>query len=213
MRDARTKGIPVLGAGAIYPVPESIVVCDPFELPSFWSRAYGFDVGWNRTAALFGAWDRESDVVYAYSEHYVGQAAPAIHAAAIRDRGSWLWGAIDPASVGSGQLDGKKLRQEYEKLGLNLVDAENAVEAGIHACYQRLVAGKLKIFSTCRNTISEFRIYRRDENGKIVKENDHLMDAMRYLIMTGMRVARTEPYDDDDSYVLHRASGNRSTGY
>ena len=212
MRDARTKGIPVLGVGAIYPVPESVVVCEPFELPSFWPRAYGLDVGWNRTAAAFGAWDRDSDTIYVYSEHYMGQAAPAVHASAIRDRGDWIFGAIDPASVGSGQIDGRKLRDEYAKLGLNLVDADNAVEAGIHACYQRFVSGRLKVFNTCRNLISEFRIYRRDVNGKIVKENDHLMDALRYLVMTGMRVARTLPdYDEDEPF--NRAARNRSTGY
>lgn len=212
MRDARAKGIPTMGSGAIYPVPESVVVVDDFELPSWWPRAYGLDVGWNKTAAVFGAWDRESDCVYVYSEHYMGQAAPAVHASAIKARGEWLWGAIDPASAGSSQTDGRKLREEYTKLGLNLIDADNAVEAGIHACYQRLVSGRLKIFRSCRNLISEFRIYRRDENGKVVKENDHALDAMRYLIMSGMRMAKTEPDGREDEMYESR-SRNRSTGY
>jgi len=212
MRDARTKGIPVLGAGVIYPVPEGTIVVDDFELPEFWPRAYGLDVGWNRTAAVWGAWDRSSDTVYVYSEYYVGQAAPSVHASAIKARGSWIAGAIDPASAGSGQIDGRKLREEYTKEGLNLYDADNAVEAGLHACYQRMVSGRLKIFRTCRSWISEYRIYRRDERGKIVKENDHLMDATRYLIMSGMRYARTAPmFDDEDDYA--RKSGNTNTGY
>ena len=212
MRDARAKGIPVMGAGVIYPVPESAFVVEPFEMPDWWPRAYGLDVGWKRTAAIWGAWDRDSDCIYLYSEHYMGQAAPAVHASGIKQRGEWIWGAIDPASAGSGQVDGRKLREEYAKEGLNLIDADNAVEAGIHAFYQRLVSGRLKVFSTCRNFISEFRIYRRDENGKIVKENDHLMDAGRYLIMSGMRVAKTPPYDDEDE-SFHRVARNRSTGY
>jgi hypothetical protein len=212
MRDARTKGIPMLGAGAIYPVPESSFLCDPFEMPEFWPRAYGLDVGWNKTAAIWGAWDREGDTVYLYSEHYMGQAAPSVHADAIRARGDWMWGAIDPASAGSGQIDGKKLREVYTGIGLNLVDADNAVEAGIHAVYQRLVSGRLKVFRTLRNWTAEVRIYRRDENGKVVKENDHLMDAMRYLIMTGMKLARIAPdFDDDD--VRERRRANNSTGY
>lgn len=213
-REARTKGIPVLGAGVIYPVPESVVVCDGFDLPDYWPRAYGLDVGWNRTAAVWGAWDRDSDVVYIYSEHYVGQAAPAVHASSIKQRGDWIWGAIDPASAGSGQLDGRKLREVYQSERLNLVDADNAVEAGIHACYQRLVAGRLKVFKTCRNWLAEYRIYRRDENGKIVKDNDHLMDATRYLIMSGMRVARCSPdFEPDDDGRGRRAVRNTITGY
>lgn len=212
MRDARAKGIPVMGAGVIYPVPEDAVLCDPFELPEFWPKAYGLDVGWNRTAGIFGAWDRESDCVYLYSEHYMGQAAPAVHASGIKESGEWIWGAIDPASAGSGQIDGMKLKEEYSKQGLNLIAADNAVEAGIHAVYQRLVSGRLKVFRTLRNWTSEFRIYRRDENGKFVKANDHLMDATRYLIMSGMKVAKTPPYDDDDE-AYHRVARNRSTGY
>jgi len=197
-RDARTKGIPILGAGQIYPVPEEIVLCDPFELPKHWPRAYGMDVGWNRTAAAWGAWDRDSDVVYLYSEHYHGQQPPSVHADAIRRRGDWLPGAIDPASAGANQKDGTSLIAEYQALGLNLYPADNTVETGLHACYQRMAAGGLKVFRTCRNWISEFRIYRRDERGKVVKENDHLMDCTRYLIMTGLMLATINPADYRD---------------
>lgn len=171
------------------------------------------DVGWNKTAALWGAWDRESDTVYLYSEYYAGQAPPAVHSSGIRARGDWIAGAIDPASAGANQKDGTKLIDEYRQEGLFLYPADNAVEAGIMACYQRLASGRMKIFRTLRNTIAEIRIYRRDENGKIVKENDHLMDAMRYLIMTGMMYSRTEPsqMDDDDERM---ARGRSSvTGY
>lgn len=213
MRDARTKGIPVMGAGVIYPVPEDAVLVEPFALPEFWPRAYALDVGWNRTAAIWGAWDRASDCVYLYREHYMGQAAPAVHASAINATEPWLMGAIDPASVGSSQIDGRSLRQEYMKLGLQLVDADNTVEAGIHAVYQRLVSGRLKVFRTLRNWLAEFRIYRRDENGKVIKENDHLMDTTRYLVMTGLRYARVAPSFDDEEDIRQRSQGNRTTGY
>ena len=213
LRDARTKGIPALGSGQIYPVAENAVVVDAFALPDFWPRAYGMDVGWNRTAAVWGAWDRESDTIYLYSEHYQGQQPPSVHADAIRARGDWIPGAIDPASAGANQKDGTTLIEEYRQLGLRLSPADNAIEAGLLACYQRLASGRLKIFASLRALIAELRIYRRDENGKIVKENDHLMDALRYLIMTGIRVARTEPVLDDE--YNHPSTRGRSelTGY
>lgn len=192
-RDARSRGIPSLGSGVIYPVPEDAYVCDPFALPDYWPRALGLDVGWNRTAAVWGSWDRESDTIYLYSEHYRGQAEPQIHADAIKSRGDWIPGAIDPAANASGQIDGQRLMEQYQGLGLDLYKADNAVEAGIHAVYRRLSSGRLKVFRTLQNLLREIRIYRRDENGKVVKENDHLMDAKRYLVMTGMAVARVEP--------------------
>ena len=192
-RDARTKGVPSLGSGAIYPVEEADITVDPFQIPDHWPRAYALDVGWNRTAALWGALDRENDILYAYSEHYRGQAEPAVHAQAIKARGEWIHGAIDPASRGRSQVDGQQLLSMYEDLDLVLHPADNAVEAGIYEVWQRLSSGRLKVFKSCTNWLAEYRIYRRDDKGRIVKANDHLMDTTRYLVMTGLDIARTEP--------------------
>lgn len=188
-RDARAKGIPQLGSGAIYPVPESDIVCDPFEIPEHWPRCYALDVGWNRTAALWLALDRQSSTVYAYSEHYRSQAEPSVHAEAIRARGSWIRGVIDPAARGRSQKDGEQLMQNYRDLGLDLTAANNAVETGLYDVWQRLSGARLKVFKTLPNWLSEYRLYRRDEKGRVVKERDHLMDCTRYGIMSGLNVA------------------------
>jgi hypothetical protein len=180
--DARKKGIPSLGQGAIYPVPESEILCDPFVIPDWMPQAYALDVGWKRTAALWGAWDRDSDVIYLYSEHYRGQAEPAIHAQAIRARGPWIPGVIDPAARGRSQIDGRRLVTIYRELGLELIEADNALEAGIVAVWQRLSTGRLKVFRTLQNWLKEYRFYQRDEHGRIKDgQADHLMDDTRYL--------------------------------
>lgn len=194
MRDARSKGIPQLGSGAIYPVPESEIVVDPFQIPSYWTRSYGLDVGWNRTAAVFGAHDRETDTAYLYAEHYRGQAEPSIHAAAIRAvAGDWMQGVVDPASRGRGQRDGEQLLQNYQDLGLLLSLADNGVEAGLFAVWQRLSTGRLKVFRTLQNFLAEYRKYRRDEKGAVVKKDDHAMDAGRYYVVSGLNVATLMP--------------------
>lgn len=212
-RDARSKGIPQLGSGAIYPVPESEILCDPFELPKWWPRCYAMDVGWNKTAALWGAWNRDSNVVYLYAEHYRGQAEPAIHAAGIKAKGDWISGVIDPAARGRAQKDGVMLMDQYIDLGLHISPAINTVEAGIYAVWERLSTGRLLVFRSLQNWLGEFRVYRRDENGKIVKQNDHLMDCMRYLIISGLAVADAGLPPDD--YYAEQAAHSRSdvTGY
>ncbi|UUC95589.1 terminase large subunit domain-containing protein [Comamonas sp. C11] len=192
-RDARIKGVPALGAGAIYPVPESDIVVPDFQIPDFWPRAYGMDVGWNRTAAVWGAHDRDSDIVYLYSNHYRGQAEPSVHAASIKARGDWIPGAIDPASRGRSQKDGEQLLQNYVDLGLQLVTANNGVEAGIYQVWERMSTGRLKVFKSMHDWLNEYRIYRRDDKGQIVKKDDHAMDATRYLIVTGLGLATVKP--------------------
>ena len=192
-RDARTKGIPSLGSGAIYPLSEEEITIRPILIPPYWPRCYGLDVGWNRTAAAFLAHDRDADIAYVYSEHYRAHAEPAVHVSAIHGRGKWIPGAIDPASRGRTQKDGEQLIQNYRDLDLDVTEADNAVEAGIFAVWERLSTGRLKVFNTCINWLNEYRGYHRDAKGKVVKENDHLMDATRYGVMTGLDIARCDP--------------------
>lgn len=213
LRDARSKGIPRLGAGAIYPIEESEITVDPFQIPRHYPRAYALDVGWKRTAALWGAFDREADTWFLYAEYYRGQVEPSVHAAAIRARGEWIPGVIDPAARGRSQDDGKKLMTQYEELGLELTIADNGVESGLFDCYERLSTGRLKVFKTLRNFLAEYRLYRRDENGKIVKVADHLMDDMRYLVRTGPLVMTTEPRAEHESARDNRRGRSVAGGY
>jgi hypothetical protein len=35
-REARARGVPVLGSGRIFPVAENLIACEPFRLPRYW---------------------------------------------------------------------------------------------------------------------------------------------------------------------------------
>jgi phage terminase large subunit-like protein len=180
-RDARSKGIPQLGAGAIYPVPESDLLVTPFAIPQYWPRGYGMDVGWNNTAAVWGALDRETDTLYLTHAYKRGQSEPSIHAHGIKAPGEWIPGFIDPASRGRSQRDGGQLLSDYRNLGLHLELADNGVESGLYSVWNRMSTGRLKVFSSLQSWLEEFRLYRRDNRGRVVKNNDHLMDCTRYL--------------------------------
>lgn len=200
-RDARSKGIPQLGSGAIYPILEKEVTIDDFEIPEYWPKIYGFDVGWNCTAAVFAAHDVETDTIYVYNTYKRGHAEPSIHVDAIKARGKYIPGAIDPSSAGSSQIDGKKLINEYRDLDLNLFYADNSVvgESGIFAVWKRLSSGRLKVFKSCIEWFIEFRLYRRDQKGNVVKSNDHLMDATRYLSNT-IHIAEEQTEEEEQHY-------------
>jgi len=220
--DARTKGLPSLGAGAIYPVPQSDFTVDPFKIPAYWPCFYGMDVGWKKTAVIWCAWDRQEDVVYLHAEHYVGHAEPSSHVTAIKARGAWKHGVIDPASRGRSQHDGAQLMQDYIELGLKLHAADNLVDSGLLAVYLRLTTGRLKVFRTCANWLQEFSLYHRDEKGHIVKEFDHLMDATRYAIgpetiregrTSGLQVASLKPVTGPKMATGSAHGGDRMAGY
>lgn len=214
-RDARSKGIPQLGAGAIYPVSEADIVIDPFKIPDNWPRAYALDVGWSKTAAIWGAYDEKSDTWYLYSEYYRGQAEPSIHADGIKARGQWMSGVIDCHSKAKSQAHGEQLSVLYANLGLNLALADNGpgtLEPTILDTYQRLSSGRIKVFSHLLNWRAEFRVYRRDMNGRIVDKDDHLMDCMRFLVTSGNKVLDTPPLEDGDggSQYSPRSTQGRS---
>jgi hypothetical protein len=182
-RDARTKGIPQLGSGAVYPVPESEFTVARFEIPKHWPRLFGFDVGWNRTAAVWIAKDPTTEIHYVYHEYYKGEAEPSIHVVGLKAPGAWIPAVIDTAARGRSQTDGENLFQMYKDLGLTLNNANKAVETGLYTVWEMLSTGRLKVFNNLTNFMNEIRMYRRDEKGKIIKVNDHLMDSLRYGIM------------------------------
>ena len=81
----------------------------------------------------------------------------------------------------------------YHQYGLRLEPAANGVEAGIVEVWNLLVSGRLKVQEHLFNWRSEFRKSHRDEKGKVVKANDHLMDATRYLVISGRSYLRLPP--------------------
>lgn len=193
--EAREKGIPSLGSGMVYPVAESAIVCDPFRVPEYWPRVYGLDFGWTApTAALFAAIDRDNDVIYFFAEYALTELTPQQHATNLLNLGAdWIPGVFDPQGLQSSIKDGDKLAQVYHDVGLkHLYRADNAKEAGVAKALTRMQNGQLKIFSSLCQTLKEYRIYGRDENGLIRKGNDHLMDCLRYVVMSGLSLARTK---------------------
>jgi len=191
--EARTKGIPWMGSGLVYPVPESVFLCDPFIMPDYWPKVFGIDFGWhNPTAVLFAAHDIDNDVVYLYAEYAVSEKTPTAHANALMQFDILkIPGVYDPAGRGSQQADGKTLVGLYIEAGLrNMAPAKNSKEEGILTVLQRMQAGQIKVFSTLTKTLSELRKYSRDDKGIPNKKDDHLMDCMRYIVMSGLSLAK-----------------------
>jgi phage terminase large subunit-like protein len=191
---ARMEGTPSLGSGRIFPVEESQITVPRFEIPPHYRRAFGLDFGWtNPTAAIWGAYDNDTDTLFLTDVYQRSELAPAEHAAALQTRGRWIPGVCDPAGQAAGAADGRSLMEIYASHGVVLTRAENSVEAGLMQVLERLHDGRLKVFDDLLPWLEEYRLYRRDKKGRVVKKNDHLMDATRYLVMSGITLACTRP--------------------
>lgn len=71
-----------------------------------------------------------------------------------------------------------------------VIKAVNDVIPGISYTAALLQAGRIKIGSLCKDAIREFGLYRWDEDSptdKVIKEDDHAMDDIRYFCYTILR--------------------------
>ena len=69
-------------------------------------------------------------------------------------------------------------------------DADNSVIDGIRLTGALLQTGRLKFHESCTNAFREVGLYMRDDKAsedKPLKENDHVMDMIRYFAATVMR--------------------------
>lgn len=201
--EAREKGIPCVGTGLVYQVPESEFLIDPIEIQPYWARFYGMDVGFFApTAVVFIAHDRDNDVLYVTGEYSDSELTAAQHAAKLMNMGcNWMWGVCDPAVNQGSQRDGQRLIDDYKRAGMNLTLAKYAKELAVDKILERIRSGQFKVFNTCRKFMNEWRGYYRDDDGKIKKGNDHLMNALEFAITDGIHLARTQAqYRNDYDY-------------
>lgn len=189
LRDARSKGIPALGSGAIFPVDEAMITVAPFAIPAHWPQLNGLDFGYDHpTAAVNTAWDRDADCFYVTKAYRRREAPPVIHAAAVKAWGDWIPNAW-PHDGNNDTAAGGALSKQYKAHGLKMLDEHathesggNSVEAGLMEMLDRMETGRWKVFSTCDVWFEEFRLYHR-KDGKVVKVMDDTLSASRYAYM------------------------------
>ncbi len=198
-REARTKGIPTLGSGLIFPVMEEDIVVQPFPIPPHWVQIGGIDFGWDHpTAAASLAWDRDSDIVYVTRDYRKREATPLIHAAALKPWGAWLPWSWPHDGLQHDKGSGEQIAKQYKEQGMKMLpqraqflDGSNGVEAGLSDMLLRMQTGRWKVFSTCQDWLQERQTYHR-KDGKVVKERDDVISASRYALMM-LRFAKQAP--------------------
>ena len=76
------------------------------------------------------------------------------------------------------------------KRGYKVQQADNSVLDGIRRTAVCLRDGVIKIHRSCKDSIREFGLYRWDDKSaedRVIKDNDHAMDDIRYFVNTVLR--------------------------
>lgn len=198
-REARTKGIPQLGSGKVFPISQSAISVDAFPIPAHWAQICGLDFGWDHpSAGVRLAWDRDSDTIYVTACHRQRQQTPLLFANTVKPWGDWLPWAWPHDGLQHDKGSGEQLAKQYRDHGLSMLheratfdDGTNGVEAGITDMLERMQTGRWKVFSHLADYFEEFNLYHR-KDGLIVKKADDLISASRYGLMM-KRFAITKP--------------------
>ena len=180
--------------GAVYPDFKDCLV-DPFPIPDNWLRIFGFDKGWSdETCLCCGAIDAKKGICYIYDEYYEREKPITYHARRIREKvfGLPMYKNIiaDPSVRNKNDRDGVSYRDVFQQAsGLWLEEGNNSIFDGIERVRDFMYQGKLKIFVSCVNLKDEAQKYqwKKDKDGfskdEPVDKHNHLMDAMRYMVM------------------------------
>lgn len=193
-RQAREFGDFVDVGGLVYADFESRVVPRPSgDLVRSLDVAVAIDPGIRNAGFVFGGFDSDNSL-YVFDELLIQDGTPDDYAAGIKvvlDR----WGVdrrqvsfiIDPAARSRSQVNAESVESALARLGIYCVHGQNAVEAGIQQVRSRIQHQRIHVSRDCRGLRDEADEYaaedRDDGEFKVIKANDHRLDALRYLAM------------------------------
>lgn len=190
-KEFRLYGRPSMGEkGRVFRYPRDSYEIDPIDPEPTWRRVAGLDVGFGHATTAIDLYIDDSTPMatfYALQEYFSKEELPDIHSAKLR-----AWGDvdfyIDPSSKRRAPTDGNNLYKMYEDRGLNLVPANNDVDASIIFINQLLANRQLYVSKDCPNLLEQMGLYRRVVDKKtnraiIHKKNQDCIDALRYAIM------------------------------
>jgi hypothetical protein len=171
-------------SGLVYPEFAGCIV-DGYDRATMERSHAGVDFGFHTpSAVVFGRKDKD-DVLWIVDEVYGARLTDEELIRMVQPRArqyqtELLW--CDPSAPQS--------IVKMRRADLAARPAIKNVSPGIRAVAARLRSGRLKVLRSCRNLIAEAELYRYPDaaDGAVyskdqpLKENDHAMDALRYLV-------------------------------
>jgi phage terminase large subunit-like protein len=191
-REARAKGVPMLGSGRIFQITEASI-SEPLVdyVPAHWAKIWGIDFGIDHPfAAALLLWDKDNDVIHLHHTIRMSDTLPMQHAVPIKTMGVQVpiaW--PHDGNIRGDRQSGDTMAVLYKKQGLNMLpvhatwpDGGFSTEAAIMEMQDRMTTGRFKVANHLSEFFEEFRMYHR-KDGVIVKERDDILSAIMKALM------------------------------
>ena len=157
-----------------------------------WDIVVGIDPGLKNAAFIWGGFDSENRC-FIFDEVVLQEKTPKDYAEVIK-KVNERWGirdpmyVIDPSARNRSLVNAQDVESVLQSQGIFTVHGYNAVEAGVQQVRLRMQNGMFRVSPKCVGLREEAEEYRMqdtpDGEFKVVKENDHRLDATRYLVAT-----------------------------
>ncbi|HAA99593.1 MAG TPA: DNA packaging protein [Alteromonas macleodii] len=193
-REARSKGVPMMGEGRAFATLEDNIKVKDIEIPSHWSRIKGIDFGLDHPATVADiAWDRDLDIIYV-TRVWKKKNLPDIteHVEAIKSDTHWI--PISWPHDGNNRQKGigRRLKDIYMDHNLKMLSrsacytpdkmGSQPVEPIVMEVNERCSSGRFKVFASCTQFFDEYRNYHR-RDGRLIDRNDDVLKAVFYAVM------------------------------
>jgi len=216
-REARLMGTPAGGESKVYNQPTDEITDYPpvYPIPETWRQLGGIDFGRGQHpfAITWICEDPETGIKYLYKTEKRTQISSYGLVDVIKNSTSYglnilftyphdmnkKTGTAKPDEPES--YDTYSYVQEFKRQGLKMTRTfahtlnagrpSLSVDDGIEIMRRELYQGKLKISPSCTDFIDEYQLYSYDENAKIVKKKDDILDSTRYNLIMFDRYAKS----------------------
>lgn len=206
--DMRTKGLPVIGSGAVFPYEDESITVNDINIPPHWPVVAGIDFGKmvDPSVIVFTAYDPDSGRYYIFKEIYLDEdRSPKAIADAIKESEyPGITCVLPHDAFGEAPETAANLLREYginvyiqpfrnpteTKQGLNILKASGGhvaeIEPGLTMMRYMFDEQKLKVWRGCNQWLKEKRAYfYKPSNGKQERTGaDHCIDASRYSLLS-----------------------------
>lgn len=179
-------------------------------LPPNVNIVVGIDPGIRNRTAVVWIYLTHDDKMVVFKEGYyqdmtIKQVCDEIQKTNAEFDISPLYYVIDPAARNKNHQTGRSDQMEYADHGVVTIAGQNSVTAGINRIKERFQSERIFVFESCVHLDNELQMYRwkqppksgEDSRQAPVKKDDHLVDALRYAVMSRPYLPEYEQHSDE----------------